>query len=75
MRRYLDSTLVRVGLGLLAFGSGPLIVVLLAAALGFTSDPRPNPVGLGMLAGCTFWPAVVCVVVGIFQARKQSDHG
>jgi hypothetical protein len=71
MRRYLDTTLVRVGLGLLLFGTGPLVFIIVAAAVGLWPDPNPNPIGPGLLAGCTFWPGVICLVVGILRARSR----
>jgi hypothetical protein len=27
-------------------------------------DPNPNPVGLGILAACTFWPGLALAGVG-----------
>ncbi len=69
-QRYRDSTLVRIGSVLLLVGSGPLVVVMLAATLGFTRDPRPNPVVFGMLAGLTFWPAVALIAFGVWRMRR-----
>ncbi len=70
MRAYLRSTLVRVGLGLLIVGSGPLLGIIVAADLGLWPDPNPNPVGPGLLFFFTFWPAVICVVVGVVRVRR-----
>lgn len=53
------SKLVWIGLALLIFGSAPLLAVL-----AFSSDPSPNPVGSGLLAFVTFWPAVILIMVG-----------
>ena len=69
MRRYLASKLVRAGLVLLVLGTGPLLVVIIAAKLGIWPDPNPNPVGFGMLAGITFWPAVLCLLIGVVKVR------
>ena len=33
-------------------------------ALCFPRDPNPNPMGFGLLAFVTFWPAIVMIVVG-----------
>ena len=63
-RTWRTSRLLWIGLAMLGLGSGPLIVVMLAAAVGISSDPNPNPVGLGMLAGCTFWPGICLVIAG-----------
>ena len=71
MRHYLRSNLVRVGLGLLIVGAGPLLFILAAAAIGLWPDPNPNPVGPGLLFALTFWPAVICIVVGITRVRKD----
>ena len=57
--------MLRVGAIVFVLGSGPLIAVMLAAALGLTADPNPNPVGFGILAFLTFWPAVIMMLVGI----------
>ena len=75
MSQYLSSKLVRVGLALLLFGSGPLLAVILAASVGLWPDPNPNPVGPGMLAAVTFWPGVICLIAGIVRARRRADIG
>ena len=62
------STPFWIGLILFAVGSGPLLVIILLAALGVTNDPNPNPVGFGMLAVCTFWPSVVLIAVGLLAS-------
>ena len=69
--RFRDSWLIRTGTLLLLAGSGPLLGVILAARLGLTRDPDPNPVGFGILAGLTFWPAVGLIVAGIFSVRRR----
>jgi hypothetical protein len=70
MRRSWRSGWFRAGVILLLLGTGPLLLVILAAALGLLSDPNPNPVGPGLLAFLTFWPAVILIVVGVVKARK-----
>jgi hypothetical protein len=70
MRDYLGSRWVRVGLGLLVVGSGPLVGIIVAARLGLWPDPNPNPVGPGLLCAVTFWPAVICLIVGIARVRR-----
>ena len=42
-----------VGIAVLVLGVGPLLAILLAARMGWTSDPNPNPIGPGMLAMCS----------------------
>ena len=70
MRKYLRSKWVRVGLGLFIVGAGPLLFIMAAAALGIWPDPNPNPVGPGLLCALTFWPAVICTLVGVVRVRK-----
>ncbi len=61
--RFKLTRLLWIGLALLVFGTGPLIV--LAAELGLLSDPNPNPIGPGLLTFFTFWPAVIMIVWGL----------
>lgn len=58
------SHLVWIGLATLVFGTGPLLLTIALAKMGVTSDPNPNPVGLGFLAFLTFWPGVILTIVG-----------
>jgi hypothetical protein len=71
VRDYLRSGWVRVGLALLVLGSGPLLTIVLLAALGLWPDPNPNPIGPGLLFFFTFWPAVICLVVGVARVRSN----
>jgi hypothetical protein len=71
MREYLGSKWVRVGLALLVIGATPLLFIIAAAAVGLWPDPNPNPVGPGLLFGLTFWPAVICIVVGVIRVRNR----
>jgi len=32
------------------------------------SDPNPNPVGPGLLAGLTFWPASIMILWGLIAS-------
>jgi hypothetical protein len=73
MQEYLQSRLVRVGLGLLNLGVGPLLFIIVAAAVGLWPDPNPNPIGPGFLAFLTFWPGVVCLVIGIARVRSRRN--
>lgn len=72
MRDYLRSRLVKVGLGLLIFGTGPLVFIIAAAALGLWPDPNPNPIGPGLLSFLTFWPAIICIVIGVTRVRSRN---
>ena len=71
MRAYLQSGWVKVGLGLLLVGAGPLLLIILAAVVGLWPDPNPNPVGPGLLFFLTFWPAVICIGIGIVRVRAH----
>jgi hypothetical protein len=71
MREYLKSRWVRAGLALLVLGSGPLLFIIGAAAVGLWPDPNPNPIGPGMLCGLTLWPALICIVVGVVRVRRR----
>jgi hypothetical protein len=73
MQEYWQSRLVKTGVLLLVFGSGPLLLIIVAAAIGLWPDPNPNPVGPGMLAALTFWPGLICLIVGIVRVRRARD--
>ena len=76
MRAYLQSTWVNVGLGTLIVGAGPLVFIISAAELGLWPDPNPNPIGPGLLFFVTFWPAIICIVVGAIRVRiRNRDAG
>jgi len=68
LKRLWRSRPFKLGLLLLAIGSGPLLMVIALASLGFTKDPNPNPVMLGILAFLTFWPSVILMLVGVASA-------
>jgi hypothetical protein len=63
--RFTLSLVFWIGLATLIVGTGPLLLIIAAAALGLLSDPNPNPVGPGLLAFFTFWPAVIMIVWGL----------
>ena len=64
-RRTLSTVLLVLGaLGLL-LGTGPLVGVIVAAKMGWTADPNPNPIGFGILAFLSFWPSVLLLALGI----------
>ena len=67
---------LRLGLGLLVVGTGPLLLFLIADELGLINDPNPNPIGLGLLFFFTIWPAIGLTVFGIARlmwARLTTD--
>jgi hypothetical protein len=70
VQRYLANRLFKVGFWLFVLGSGPLLLILVLASLGLWPDPNPNPIGPGLLAFLTFWPAVICMGLGALQVRN-----
>ena len=72
VRIYLQSLWVKVGLGLLIVGSAPLLFIVVAAAVGLWPDPSPNPIGPGLLFFFAFWPAVICIVVGVIRVSARN---
>jgi hypothetical protein len=73
-KRFIDSWAIRGGVFLLVIGSGPLFAIILAAQLGLTRDPNPNPIGPGMLAGWTFLPSVVLILAGLLAGDRNQPE-
>jgi hypothetical protein len=67
---YWQSRWIQVGVGLLVVGTAPLLFTIVAAAIGLWPDPNPNPIGPGLLFFFTFWPAILCIVVGVIRVRR-----
>jgi hypothetical protein len=74
MGRYLRSNWVKVGLVLFVLGTGPLLFITTAAAVGLWPDPNPNPAGPGLLFVFTFWPALVCLIIGAMRVRAGAHQ-
>ena len=72
MAKFRDSKLIRWGIAGLVLGSGPLLVAVVIGNLH--GDPNPNPIAQGMLAGITFWPSLICLVVGLIRARSAKSN-
>lgn len=49
-------------------GWSPLLLIIVLAGIGLW--PNPNPIGPGLLFFFSFWPAVVCMALGIFQVWR-----
>ena len=75
VRTYLQSLWVKVGLGLLLVGAGPLVFIIGAAALGLWPDSNPNPIGPGLLFFFAFWSAIICIVIGVIRVRIRNRRG
>jgi len=72
MGAYRRSRWIRFGVGLLVVGAAPLLFIVVAAAIGLWPDPNPNPIGPGLLFFFTFWPAVLCIVIGVVRTWLRS---
>lgn len=75
MKNYLGNRWIQIGLALVVLGWGPLLAIIVLAAIGVWPDPNPNPIGPGLLFFFTAWPAVICLVVGVVrvQLRQSKD--
>lgn len=74
--RWIRNRWIRIGLWIALIGWGPLLAIVLLAAIGLWPDPNPNPIGPGLLFFFTFWPAAVCLGIGVFQVwRKRRPPG
>jgi hypothetical protein len=63
------------GLVVFVLGSGPLLAIIVADKLGWTSDPNSNPVGFGIMAMCTFWPSLLAMVAGLVLVAIKRTRG
>ncbi len=70
MRPYLRNGFFQVGVVLAVLGCGPLLAIIAIDAIGLWPDPNPNPVGPGMLFLATVWPAIICLVIGVWRVRR-----
>ena len=74
MKDYRQNRLVQIGFWLLVIGAGPLFGIIVLAEIGLWPDPNPNPIGPGLLFFFTFWPAVICLAIGVFQVRRKQGR-
>jgi hypothetical protein len=75
MKAYLANTWFKIGLVLVVLGWGPLVAIILLAAIGLWPDPNPNPIGPGLLFFFTSWPAIIFLVIGVVQVRNRNRAG
>ncbi len=67
-KRFIDSLPIGVGLGLLVFGSGPLICMTLAANVGLYTGPwKSDPIPFGIISRITFFPGLAVILGGIIE--------
>lgn len=71
-RVYLASGWVRWGFGLAIASALPLLAVGIAAALGLTSDPNPNQIGLGLLFLAGGLIGTILVAIGIVVVASRN---
>jgi hypothetical protein len=72
MKNFLANKWGKIGIALVVFGWGPLLLIILLATIGLWPDPNPNPVGPGILFFFTSWPAIICLIIGAFQTMKKN---
>jgi hypothetical protein len=71
MKQYLNNRLFKIGAIIALFGWTPLLSIILLAWIGLWPDPNPNPIGPGLLFFLSFWPAMACLGIGVFQVRRD----
>ena len=71
VKRLKTNRYFKIGLLIFAIGSGPLILVGMAATLGITNDPNPNPVVFGIMAMVTFWPGLALMALGLVTSYRD----
>ncbi len=75
-KRYLRSWLLRAGAGCIVILALPLLMVGMAATLGLTRDPNPNPIGFGLLFVVGALIGAALALVGVVKTWWQfnADH-
>ncbi|HEU0207818.1 MAG TPA: hypothetical protein VFQ78_02465 [Candidatus Udaeobacter sp.] len=73
MGRYFKNRIFKIGFWLFVMGSGPLLAIIVLAALSLWPDPNPNPIGPGLLCFFTFWPSVICLAIGAVQVWRAGN--
>lgn len=68
---YWRSWFMRAGAACVALSALPLLLVGLAASLGLTRDPNPNPVGLGLLFVAGAIVGAVLALIGVVRTWWQ----
>lgn len=71
MKIWLANIWIRIGLGFVVCGWGPLLLIIFLAAVGLWPDPNPNPIGPGLLFFFTAWPAIICLGIGAVQVLRK----
>lgn len=71
MKGFLSNRWSRIGVAFVVLGWGPLLLIILLAAIGLWPDPNPNPIGPGLLFAVTVWPALICLGVGAYKTWRN----
>jgi hypothetical protein len=71
VKRYLANRVFKIGFWIFIAGCGPLLAIIALAGIGLWPDRNPNPIGPGLLAFFTFWPAVICMLIGAVQVWRS----
>ena len=71
MKTFVANRWSKIGLALVVFGWGPLVLIIVLASIGLWPDPNPNPIGPGLLFFVTFWPAIACFAVACIQTWRR----
>jgi hypothetical protein len=74
-RAYWRSWGVKGGLAIAVIGSLPLLFVGIAAELGLTADPNPNPIGFGLLFVFSVLLGSLVTLIGILSTHSQARQG
>lgn len=69
MKAFFKNKWTIVGLMLVVAGWGPFCVVLALRLMG--RGPGMHLTALGLLLFATFWPAVVCLILGFVQTWNR----
>jgi hypothetical protein len=70
---YFQSNWLRAGVAVIAVGSLPLMLTILATDLHLLTDPNPNPVGFGVLFFLSVLLGSVLVLAGMVRTDRQDD--
>lgn len=73
MNGFFSNRWSKIGIALVVFGWGPLLLIIFLAAIGLWPDPNPNPIGPGLLFFFTSWPAIICLGMGAFQTWRKNS--
>jgi len=65
--KFHPGALFWIGIGLFTLGTGPLLLIILFAEMGF-GDPNTRAIGPGILAMFTLYPSLIIIFGGLIEA-------